>query len=712
MKILLIDNYDSFTYILYQYLWEICGEKPLLIKNNAFTLKEIQRFNFQAIVISPGPGHPENARDFGVCAEVIHHYANTPLLGVCLGHQGLGLCAGAKIIAAPEPCHGKVTQVFHQGHKLFHDLPSPFAATRYHSLVIDAHTLPVHLETIAFSEDQQIMGIQWKQRPSYGVQFHPESIGTPLGKKILNNFVTLVQNWLSENAPQTTFSPVTAKFPLIHKEPEFAPDIFTLELPWQEPEQVFAHLFQKASHAFWLDGEAPQPELHRNRFSFMGEAAKVIETRGKETVFRKLDPIPSEHRVKGDPFFLLKTYMQQRSTAKIVAGPALPFAFNGGLVGYFGYEMREFTGSKTLPTSANSFWPDALFFETEKMLGFDREQKKVFAVFACPAEGDSIKIPADIQAQAITWFKFLQQAWPMLSPLKPLPEIKNEALPNNIAMAFPEWKPDGTQEEYFSKIKKIKMLLQAGESYEACLTQELRGSGISDPFQTYRLLRKINPAPYSAYLQIPGGAILSVSPERFLKLENDRLSSKPIKGTRSRGSNTSEDEKNRDELVNSVKERSENLMITDLLRNDFGKVCEVGSVQVPSFLQAEAHPTVWQLVSEIQGKLSPEYTGLDAVRACFPGGSMTGAPKLRTLEILEALEKRRREVFSGALGYMAFKGDLDFSIVIRTICLEGNKATIGCGGAILLESEETNEYAESWLKAYALMRAWRLAKTL
>jgi para-aminobenzoate synthetase len=668
MQTLLIDNYDSFTFNLFQLLAEVNGVEPIVVSNDEASWQELERLRFDNVVISPGPGRPDVENDFGVCAEAIRR-CEKPLLGVCLGHQGIGWVEGGEVVRAPEPMHGRVVSIEHDGSPLFGGIPSPFSATRYHSLSL-ARPLPPSLRETATASGIP-MAIEHHERAQWGVQFHPESIATPQGKRLLENFRDLTPRGQERHVEfvrnNRTNSTHAGRMELA---------VTRLDV-WPDPEAAFAALYAHSENAFWLDSSRPGP---RARFSFMGDASGPLaevtthNVGADESIFEYFDRRTAELR-----------------PAKL---PDLPFEFDCGFVGYLGYELKAECGYASPHESEH---PDAAFLLADRVIAFDHEER--CAHLLCLHEvGEEREaeawLDATIRRLAALRAREKSGGGPTCK-WGPPPDFS----PSTLSMSR-------THEQYLEDVETSLDHLLAGDSYEICLTNELSLKTDVDPLDLYRALRRANPAPFSAYLRFGDLAVLSSSPERFLRVSREGdAEARPIKGTSRRGATSTEDVHLAAALAADEKNRAENLMIVDLLRNDLGAVCEVGSVEVPQMMAVETYETVHQLVSEVRGRLRAGATTLDAVRSCFPPGSMTGAPKRRATEILDELEGAPRGVYSGAIGWFGLGGAADLSVAIRTIVLADGRASIGAGGAIVLQSDPEREHEEMLLKVAAPLRA-------
>jgi len=262
-----------------------------------------------------------------------------------------------------------------------------------------------------------------------------------------------------------------------------------------------------------------------------------------------------------------------------------------------------------------------------------------------------------------------------------------------------------TPAEYRAAVGRVREYILAGDVFQVNLSQRFGARLPSPPFELYRMLRRRNPAPFAAYYQVDDAAVLSVSPERFLHVDpNGMVETSPIKGTRPRSTNPTTDAQLAEQLQASEKDRAENVMIVDLLRNDLSRVCRPGSIRVSSLCELESHPTVHHLVSTVVGRLAQNEDAMSLFRAAFPGGSITGAPKIRAMEIIAELEPAARSVYCGAIGYFSVTGAMDTSIAIRTAIAEGGRLYFGAGGGVVAESDPESEYQESLDKAQAFIR--------
>ncbi|MET9089892.1 aminodeoxychorismate synthase component I [Streptomyces sp. NPDC004237] len=843
MKTLLIDNYDSYTYNLFQLIAEVNGEEPVVIRNDegAGTLAGLPGLaGFDNVVVSPGPGHPGNGRDFGIAARVIAEAA-VPVLGVCLGHQGIALGEQARVAPAPQPRHGHLTRVRHDGRDLFEGLTQDFTAVRYHSLAVH-EPLPAALEATAWAEDGVLMGLRHRERPLWGVQFHPESVLTEYGHRMLVNFRNLTARrarrartkntavpptsaviprprsatgrpgtgavgsgagaldsetgavgsgtGVLDSAPGTPGSgpagpgpapealgsgsaaatPGSGSAPVVPTEPAATPTAAapapvgpdaapapapagpdatrpagppaaiprprqgdrprgvlpqgnrsrqggrprqgTHPLQGDRPrpahrlhtrqmagavdtEAAFGRLFAGSARSFWLDSSLV--ERSRSRFSFLGddsgplaEFVRYDVTAGRCEVERAGRPA---RKVSASVF----DYLKRQLTSRRVDADGLPFDFTGGYVGYFGYETKADCGS---PNRHRAETPDACWLFADRLLAVDHEEDVTYAV--CLAEDTP-----QAAREAEEWLEATLAQLTFLAPGgRPAPPAASAAGGSDLEAAEPWLVRD--RATYLADIEACQRELRAGTSYEVCLTDAAHLPAPADPYAFYRELRRVNPAPYAAFLRLGDLDVAGSSPERFLRITRDGVAeARPIKGTAPRGATPYEDDRLRDALAADAKTRAENLMIVDLLRNDLGKVCRTGSVRVPRLMATETYATVHQLVSTVTGRLRAGTDAVDCVRACFPGGSMTGAPKLRTMEIIDSLETEARGVYSGALGYLGCSGGADLNIVIRTAVIADGRLRLGAGGAIVLDSDPAAEYDEMLLKTAAQMRALR-----
>jgi para-aminobenzoate synthetase len=694
MSILIIDNYDSFTYNLFQLVASIAGSDVQVIRHDDYLAWDsIAVDTLEALIISPGPGRPEFERDFGISRLALDY--DVPLLGVCLGHQGLCYSEGAVVTTAPEPCHGRTSAIHHTGTGLFAGIPSPFSAVRYHSLMADK--VPDTLKVTAFTTDRSgkelVMAVEHCSRPQWGVQFHPESISTEHGCRLISNFLELARG--RSRHRNTIAAPAVAEAPtqgILHTQPQAPGGRFRLisrRLDRQpDAEAVYSQLFAGQRGAFWLDSSMIVDGY--SRFSIIGGSGPH-----SEWVTADANCGVRVHHSDNTVTHLDQSifdYLGLQTAERAVSGFGSDCEFALGYVGYLGYEMKAECGGDDVHQSE---LPDAGFVFCDRAVVIDHQLDETWLLTLADQ-----KTPDE--AEATSWLDHAEKTVRASLNTKPVASESNLAVLHIPVIAR---EAEGT---YLDNIQQCLKEIRAGETYEVCLTTTMMVTANIDTLETYRDLRRRNPAPYAALLQLPGVDILSASPERFLKISADRMvEAKPIKGTRRRGCTSDEDAELVHDLGTAEKDRAENLMIVDLLRNDLGQACEVGSVHVPKAFAVETYATVHQLVSTIRGKLRDDVTPAESVRAAFPGGSMTGAPKRRTMQIIDRLEGGCRGIYSGAIGYFSLTGAVDLNIVIRTMVVRGDQITVGTGGAIVALSDPEEELAEIHLKAHALLESIR-----
>jgi para-aminobenzoate synthetase len=693
MRTLLVDNHDSYTYNVFHLLAGVAGEEPIVVDNDAVSWRALSRWDFDAIVLSPGPGTPRRWHDFCVCDDILR-YSEIPVLGICLGHQGLGNLLEGTVSSAPEAMHGRLSRIYHEASGLFEGIDQGFPVVRYHSLAITG--MGPDGNVCAWADDGVVMGIEHRRRPMWGVQFHPESVATEHGAKLVENFYELAQ---ARKVPGGG----TARRPQPPAQPEEAPGkresatgLRARAIPGEpSTERLFERLFGSEEHAFWLDSADAPTWLAQS--SYLGTSA------GEDRCVLSYDVEATSVRVERAEGTAIERasifdVLDREVAARAIETPrGLPPNLLGGFVGYLGYELKADCGSSNVHRSDV---PDAVLMLANRLVSVDhlRGRTHLMALFQ------------EDEAEAERWLDEAEAVVreTLADPEAELDPSERFGEPSASHVSFDCGRG---REQYLADIARCQAELAAGESYEVCLTDQISTAAEPDPFDLYRNLRRSNPAPFAAYLKLGDVAVVSSSPERFLSVDRERtVQARPIKGTSSRSTDPAQDAALRAELTDDEKTYAEHLMIVDLLRNDLGRVCAVGSVNVPELMVVEDYATVHQLISTVEGTLAPSRSAVECARACFPGGSMTGAPKERTMEIIDDIEREARGVYSGAIGYFGLDGVMDLSIVIRTIVLRPGRTTIGAGGAIVMQSDAEDEFDEILLKARAPMAA--IARTV
>eukprot|EP00172_Hildenbrandia_rubra_P002202 Plantae.Rhodophyta-Hildenbrandia_rubra.ctg2903.p1 GENE.Plantae.Rhodophyta-Hildenbrandia_rubra.ctg2903~~Plantae.Rhodophyta-Hildenbrandia_rubra.ctg2903.p1 ORF type:complete len:776 (-),score=95.53 Plantae.Rhodophyta-Hildenbrandia_rubra.ctg2903:2972-5299(-) len=739
-RTLLIDNYDSYTHNLYHLLALSNPDSPppLVVKNDSFsTLHELLTSRdiepISSIVISPGPGHPSNIRDFPqLCRDAVKQ-ADIPVFGVCLGHQGIVTEFGG-VVEKGEPVHGRVSEIICEANVgLWKGLSRTLNVVRYHSLV--ATRLGKDVDVIARLKDRaDVMAVKVQGRCCWGVQFHPESISTQKGRRIAENFCRMAKAWRPriDSKLCSTVSPERGRSEEAKNVRQNEPKKNrkgSLKVYWRRVDnvassalEIFRSMFAESSYAWWLDSSLEDQTT--SRFSFMGDSSgplsEVIsyDTASSTATITDHGTTRVETLQKG-----LIPWIQGKLQFCYVAmeemSPGLPFEFNCGYVGSLGYELKHETDVARVNVH-RSLLPDATLVFADRLVAIDHANDgRVYLVAAgkCFSDDDMLIKEWFVQAESELRKIDIRRRQSPTSvkdtslAIHKRPSTHYNGLEDGISKFSerPMFTMDRACHEYMHDVNQCLEKIRDGDTYEVCLTNRIRShlpQSVSS-LSLYKHLRDINPAPYAAYLKMGEKyCVCCSSPERFLKAcSSGVVESKPIKGTRRRGGDPYEDKKLVDDLASSIKDRSENLMIVDLARNDLGRVCDIGSVRVPSFMKVETYAAVHQLVSTIEGKLPKGVTVLECFKDIFPMGSMTGAPKTRTMEIIDRLEASPRGIYSGTIGYFALCGAADLNVTIRTAVIHDREVTIGVGGAVVALSSPREEFDETVLKGDAIMKA-------
>ncbi|RJQ37091.1 MAG: aminodeoxychorismate synthase component I [Dehalococcoidia bacterium] len=470
------------------------------------------------------------------------------------------------------------------------------------------------------------------------------------------------------------------------------PFVEEIRLPLAPPAAF--ELFKERPYSFFLDSGMDAGKL--GRYSFIGsDPFLVLKSRGDEI---RLISGGKEGHQSGNPFDVLGQLLNEY---RLDTPEEMPVPFSGGAVGYLSYDLGRFI--ERLPSEAvdDLQLPESYLGFYDMVIAFDNLTGKAYTVANGFPETEETK-RLDRASRRIEETRLLLSGSGMRATSSP-PETGRTLKPVALSSSF-------KHEEYLAAVARARKYIVDGDIFEVNLSQRFAADLNTAPYELYQRLRQINPAPFAAYLGFEEVAVASASPERFLRRRDDLVETRPIKGTRRRGKTLEQDKALAEELLASAKDRAENIMIVDLERNDLGRVCRFGSVKVTELAILETFPTVFHLTSTIEGRLSPGKNTASLLKATFPGGSITGAPKVRAMEIIDELEPTRRSVYTGAVGYLGFNGDLDLNIAIRTFIIKDQKAYFQVGGAVVYDSDPESEYQETLDKGRALVDALNLTR--
>jgi anthranilate synthase component 1 len=431
------------------------------------------------------------------------------------------------------------------------------------------------------------------------------------------------------------------------------------------------------------------------RYSFLGVGSgRAFRCRGDFFEVLENGEIV-ESGATANPLIELKDFL---SLYQPVALPELP-RFFGGAVGYLGYDMVRHIEELPALNEAEIGACDSWFLITETLLIFDNMQQKIKVLSNVHLrDGDD---PETLYDEAV------RRIDDMVAKLrKPLPA----RLANDKSQATAALTSNFTRPDFESAVERCKDYVRSGDVIQVVLSQRFSGNLDADPFDVYRALRTINPSPYMFYLQFNETRVIGASPEVLVRKEGDHVEVRPIAGTRPRGATFDEDQRLEQELLADPKERAEHIMLVDLGRNDLGRVCATGSVQVDELMVVERYSHVMHIVSNVSGQLLPDQDALDVFAATFPAGTLSGAPKIRAMEIIEEQEPVRREIYGGAVGYISFDGNMDLAIAIRTLVAHNNRIHLQAGAGIVADSDPAAEYEETVNKAMSVKLAIELAQ--
>lgn len=482
------------------------------------------------------------------------------------------------------------------------------------------------------------------------------------------------------------------EFSRLAREATLVPVVKSVSADLLTPVSAFLAIAEKESHAFLLESVERGEQI--GRFTFLG-ARPYMRVKGREGKV-EIERGRRREKVSESVFQVVKRLLREHRPAHISGLPP----FTAGAVGYFAYDVVRQLEKIGDHAKDDLGLPDAELMFFDRLLAFDHLRHQIHIVAAADVSSES---PRKAYDRALRDIGAIERK--LATGLGPALWRKKAKANGNLKVKFRTRRND-----YLRNVERCKEYIAAGDIFQVVLSQRLDFTPGVAPFDLYRALRQVNPSPYLYFLRMDDTHILGSSPEMLVRVSGRRVEYRPIAGTRARGRDEAEDQHLEDEMRHDEKERAEHVMLVDLGRNDVGRVSEYGSVKVKDLMYVERYSHVMHLVSALEGTLRKELSALDAFAACFPAGTLSGAPKVRAMQIIEELEPTRRGVYGGSILYADFAGNLDSCIGIRTMLMKGKNAYLQAGGGIVADSEPAKEFQESMNKAGALLKAVEMAR--
>lgn len=476
------------------------------------------------------------------------------------------------------------------------------------------------------------------------------------------------------------------------KEYDIIPLAYEMLIDTQTPINLFLTIKESSENCFLL--ESVDNGEQWGRYSFIGFNPRA-EIKVKNNTVIYMDSNGIEKITTGDPFEYISKLLDDYKSPKIKNMPKL----TGGLVGYFAYDAVRYIEKKLCnPPKDDLELPDCHFMLCDEIIAFDHLKHKVIVI---------VNVFTKVNFN-VNYHAGVERIHELAEQIKKPASIsvKSKTIVNS------EVKSNVTKDEFIENVKKAKEYIKNGDVFQVVLSQRFEVENAPEAFDVYRLLRSINPSPYMYYFKFKDYSVAGASPEMLVSVEGRNLFTRPIAGTVKRGKDEREDKELENLLISDKKEQAEHTMLVDLGRNDVGKVSAFGSVEVTHFMRVEKYSQVMHLVSDVKGELRPEKTSLDALKAILPAGTLSGAPKVRAMQIIDEIEKEKRGLYGGTAGYITFNGDLDTCIAIRTVLFKNRKAYVQAGAGIVTDSIPEKEYEETENKAKAMIKAIMEARDL